>query len=119
MIEINDELDCCGINEIRSIGDNKNNPEQTIIDICSETYTSGKKGAFLMFTDINKKIAAKNLSKYILKNKLGTITKSPTSINPNSKNRLQVFIWTINKRNLKRFAKEHNIKDNDDNNFYD
>lgn len=110
MTQINDELDCCGINEIRSISDNRNNPEQTVIDVCKETYTEEKIGAFLLFTDINKREAGNNLAKYILKNDLGSIIKTPLAINPNSGNKLQAYIWTINKRNLKKFAKKHKVR---------
>lgn len=116
MSTINDELSCCGVNEIENIANNINNPEQTIIDVCAETYQNGKRGAFLIFTDNKQRTAGKKLAIYITKNKLGTVIKSPISINPNSKNKLQIFIWTINKRNLKRFAKEHDIYDNEEEN---
>ncbi len=97
-----ENLTCCGIHELADIDYARNKPEETILEICQDIYNNGNNCAFFLFTDIGKKIAGKNLEKYIIKHKLGTITKSPAKVNPNSGNSLTIWIWAIQKTNLKK-----------------
>lgn len=106
MIEIQG-LNCCGIDELVDIDFYKNEPKTVICDVCKTYFEDEKQCAFYMFSDINYKIAAKNLVKFIKKNKLGLITKSPSRVNPNSGNSLTIWLWTINKRNLKLYWKKN------------
>ena len=112
MIEIRDHIQCCGINELTPITDNTNNPKQTIKDACYQIYERGEKGAFVFFSDTGKKKAGINLKNFILENNLGTITESKSMINPNSRHKLQMWIWELNKRNLKNFWLNNKIENN-------
>lgn len=107
MIEINTEINCCGIGEIVDIIENENHPEITVLDICKEMYENDKRSAFLIFSDIGRKKGGINLKRYIKKHNLGTVTASPTAINSNSGNSLRMWIWTINKRNLRNYYIKH------------
>lgn len=100
-------LNCCGINEIDGIGDYKREPEKIVRDVCDRYFESTIKCAYYIFSDIGKKTAGKTLADYILKNKLGTITLPKTKINPNSKNSLNMWIWSINAANLKKYWAKH------------
>lgn len=48
-------------------------------------------------------------SAYILKNKLGDVIASQRRVNPNSGNRLKVWIWTLNKQGLKKWAENNKV----------
>jgi len=113
MIDING-LDCCGIKEIVDIDNYTENPKQIILDICEDYYKEEHMCAFYIFSDIQKKKAGKNLKNFIQKNKLGLITLSPIRINPNSGNSLRVYLWTIDKKNLKQYWHKNNNYDVDE-----
>lgn len=97
-----EDMQCCGINEIAGIIDD-NNPRETVKSVCESLFHDENNCAFMLFTDINKKIPGKNLEKYIKDNKLGKIVKSNSSINPNTRHSLTAWIWTLNKTNLKNW----------------
>lgn len=103
MITIGDRIDCCGVNELRPIQDYPTNPEQIVKDACKEIYKRGGTGAFLIFSDTGRKTAGKNLTKFIRKNRLGTVIKSQPKINPNSRHNLTVWVWALNKQNMRNF----------------
>ncbi|MFA5695834.1 MAG: hypothetical protein WC917_00010 [Bacilli bacterium] len=109
MIGINN-LDCCGIEELVDIADYETEPKTIIVDICTNYFENENQCAFYMFSDIQRKRSGKNLCKFIKKHKLGLITQSPSRVNPNSGNSLTIWIWTINKRNLRSFYSK-NCKD--------
>jgi hypothetical protein len=106
-------LECCGIKELIDIDDYRTEPEQIIEDVCEEYYIHEHRCAFYIFSDIQDKVAGKNLRKYILKNKLGTITMSPIRVNPNSDNSLRVYIWTISRANLRKYWYKNCRKDDE------
>ena len=93
---------CCGIDEIADIADH-DNPKEALKEVCHEIYYNDKTCAFMMFSDIGKKESGKALHKYITKNKLGTVTKSVSRINPNSDNSLAIWIWAMHRGNLKKW----------------
>lgn len=52
-------------------------------------------------------MGGKALAAYIKDNKLGTIISSEIRVNPNSKNKIQTWIWHVNKRALSKWLKEN------------
>ena len=98
-------LNCCGINEIADIYEN--HPDIITNQIAKDYVEKGNQSAFYIFSDIGDKKIGNSLAKYIKKNKLGLITKSPSRINPNSGNSLKVWIWTLNKQNLRNYWNKH------------
>lgn len=65
----------------------------------------------VLFTEVQPKGAivgyGKRLADYIEEHNLGTIVASTIATNPNSRNRLRGYIWTINKRALTAWHKKH------------
>jgi len=59
-------------------------------------------GAYYIFTGTSASVIDK-LVKYIEKNKLGTVYKTGYKRNPNSGNRLMVFIFAPNPRKMRRW----------------
>ncbi len=110
MTQINDELDCCGINEIRDINEHKNNPEKTIIGVCREIYQNWKNGAFLIYSDTGRHIAGKNLTNFIRENKLGKVRESSIKRNPNTRRQLKMWTWEINHKNLIKYWRQNKEK---------
>jgi len=101
-------MSCCGIQEIDGI--TEENSKDSIKTTCKAIFEEDEKCAFLIFTDINKKKHGKKLHKYIINNNLGQITKSPSKINPNSKHSLAIWLWTLNKPNLKQWWQQNKSK---------
>jgi hypothetical protein len=102
-----DGLNCCGINEIDGIGDYPNEPEKIIEDVCNTYIEEQRKCAYYIFSDIGKKTAGINLAEFITKNNLGLVTLLPTKINPNSRHSLNMWIWSVNAANLKKYWKKN------------
>lgn len=106
-IEIED-LACCGTCEINGI---KDNTPQYVIGAMHQYlfFTNGKevswrnRRVFAYFTDNRDKKFGNALEKYIKKESLGAIIKTQTRINPNSKNPLKVWVWTLNHDNIKKW----------------
>lgn len=108
-IKINENMCCCGIKEITGIGGEK--PTDVILDISyrlfSKEYEDDNSCAFMIFSDIKEKTTGKNLEKEIKKLNLGNVIRSKSKKNPNSNNSLAVWIWELNRTNLKKYFKEH------------
>lgn len=127
-MEINDDLNCCGVHELVGIG--RQSPEKFLEELVGENirHTTGGKSrhfdwllgtysdretplkvtysprcAFYIFTQAGRRAAyGKRLRDYIHSQKLGTVVTSPTKVNPNSKNPVTVFTWAFD---LKRLIK--------------
>ena len=97
-----ENMNCCGTQEITGIIDD-NDPKATVRTVCKRLFYEEENSAFMIFTDIDKKTPGKNLAKYIKSNNLGKTTKSDSRVNPNSRHSLTVWIWALNRTNLRRF----------------
>lgn len=64
-----------------------------------------KPSPFLIFSDV---VGCRGdlLYKRINEEKLGSVTKSVSAVNPNSENRIVVYVWKVNWRNFKRYVRE-------------
>ena len=81
------------------------------IDVIKEVVWNREDGSmypFYVFADIEDTNYTdhygRNLANYIKKNKLGDVVATQKRVNPNSGNRIQSWLWTVNKRNLRLFA---------------
>ena len=101
-----ESMNCCGTQEIVGIIDD-NDPKETTKTVCQKLFLDEDNCAFMIFTDIGKKKPGKNLEKYIKDNKLGKTTKSNSKVNPNSRNSLTVWTWTLNNTALKKWWNEN------------
>lgn len=107
---------CCGIKEIANIAEDRNSKE-TVRQLYEEIYENDKNASFFIFSDICRKKYGKNLHKYIIKNHLGEVIKSKSQINPNSSNSLTMWIWTLNRKNLKKWSIKNHKKEQTTNSY--
>lgn len=92
-------LTCCAIQEIDRPCKMAND---SLAEICRARYVDENTCAFYIYSAISgEDTGQKNLTKYIKSEKLGEVLKTKSSINPNSGNRITVWIWRVNKKNLK------------------
>lgn len=82
---------CCGVYDYHGI----HNLRAAKLIIQDIARTGNPHYAFLMFTDTHEIKCIQQLEQYIKDYRLGTTTRTPTLINPNSKNPLAVMIWGI------------------------
>lgn len=94
---------CCGLIEFEDIC--LSDPEESVLLYCEGTLDEGYYVPFVLFTDIKPYKHAKKLIAYIKKHGLGSIVKTATKKNPNSKHRLKVYVWTVDQRAIKKWYK--------------
>lgn len=108
------ELDCCAVAEIYGL---ENNPQTTLENMCEDWVvmtkedfwrTSRFNGTYFIFTDISQSMSGDALAKYIKRHKLGRTTTLPYRKNPNSVNKVKVWLWSVNIRALKKWYKNIN-----------
>ncbi len=120
--EIEDSEISCGVSQLFSLN---NEPVATISDIAEYVFTPDElDGApnftFLIFSDCDKKDGLSNgqkLAQYIRDKRLGSIVASRARINPNTENKIRVWIWGVSFKALEKFYKidreEINENEND------
>lgn len=84
---------CCGVKDYHGL---MQTPTATLKYVGSQIYSWGQGCAFVMFTDTGMASRAEEIKRYIAQYNLGKVTVSHTERNPNSGNRLTVYIWAIN-----------------------
>lgn len=101
---------CCGVKDYNGLCGFT--PKQVLQRISRSWFERRKegRGAFLMFTDVNGVKKGLAVKKYIEDSKLGTVTKSPSRKNPNSRNKITVFLWAINKQKFYKWAKDNHLE---------
>ncbi len=108
-VQVN-QTQCCGFKEIDGI-EYANTPEETkqaLKDVCRDFF-DGEDAAFLFFTGVSKERYGQKFKALILKNKLGTIIETKAKRNPNSGNAIKAWVWTVNRKNFKEYAKKHKL----------
>lgn len=104
------EFQCCGLGEMGGIS-SFDNPEM----LCKAalSYRNSLEVpivSHLIFTQASgtKRLSGYgyNLAKYIIANGLGHVAASEPGENPNSGNYVTVFVWTLNERGIRRWAKK-------------
>jgi hypothetical protein len=85
---------CCGIREIDGLSGHRT-PEAVLKDLRGR-FHEDHKWRHAVFSQAGKRSTyGKRFAAYITKEKLGTVVETETKVNPNSKNPLKAFIWTI------------------------
>jgi hypothetical protein len=98
-----EETSCCGLRELSDLSDTIADNVRTVWEDMKDHETFYP---HVFFTDAyarGEKASGTNgykLAQLIEKNKLGVITASPAKINPNSGNKLVVWVWTVDKKAL-------------------
>ena len=127
-IVVEDSLSCCGMAEIDGISEYQRDPdgERMAIDILTDRDFDWEKKkdiirlyipfvGHLIFTqagnDRKRDGYGYKLMRYIRDNDLGTVVVSAPGANPNHEGRfVHVFVWTMNKRGIRAWARKLKIK---------
>ena len=104
MAYIETEIQCCGIKELNGIEDN-DEPDEILGSIWEEWFENTPR-AFMFFScrpldgprikNIFKQTEGHRLASYIKTNSLGKIYKMSPKVNPNSGNRIHMWVWAVN-----------------------
>jgi hypothetical protein len=97
-------MNCCGIKELAPI--ESFTPDGAIRNVARRTMwgPSGRKDVlewptnfrFLIFSQAGTRAKyGTNMVKFIEDNKLGTVVEGGNGINPNSRRRVRVWVWTV------------------------
>jgi hypothetical protein len=84
-------LACCGVRELADI-------RASIFPENALEALDHTKTAFVVFTDVAPYEYGVSLAAYIRKRKLGTVVTMIPKKNPNSGNRLKVWLWSIDQK---------------------
>lgn len=119
-MSILEDTTCCGVDEINGL---EKKPLETLLAVCRDKYdawSGGAQHAFIIFTDTMSSRRGVRLAEYITEHKLGVLYKTEKAKrNPNSGNRIMVWIWSPNERELKKWWKKNDpeASSNDDDNY--
>lgn len=115
------ETACCGVKEIDGImGQRSRIIVRDAIRGLLEFYDDGMNlnCAFLTFSEVikgkkkeYKRQYGAELAEYIKENKLGTVKKSISKVNPNSGNTIRMYIWETKPENMMNWFKENFPRD--------
>lgn len=115
---INNMLDfqstsCCGVDEIVDLG-SRNTTRGAMLDVCNNYIRREWNNsfvddfpAFLSFTGVMKYGYGQEFANFIRKNKLGTVRESVARVNPNSGNRIKMWIWAVNRTAMRKWYKDN------------
>ena len=109
-----DSMNCCGLREASGLQDTP--IEECIYEVARSRFGyEGEKFGFIIFSEEASYRRGSTLKAYIKKHELGTVVQSPVEVNPNTGNRLRIYIYTIHQVNLlKWWNKNGNSSDMDD-----
>lgn len=114
-----ESMECCAIREIARL---ESNPVTVITSTMRHTEDDGDQvPAFFTFSDTSRSRAGKNLAKYIKSSRLGSALKTRSKRNPNTSNRVTVWVWSIDRPRLQRWWKKNKPKETEgdtNNDFY-
>lgn len=101
---------CCGMQELMQIHDD-DDPLKSVMSVDPHDQ------AFIIFSSVKELVGGyevgNRLARFIEKNKLGKVLSSNPAVNPNSKNHVKAFVWTINKAALTKFQTKIRKTDED------
>lgn len=103
-------LECCGIAELDGISAER--PETIIKQLFRDMYCYGEfNGTYAVFSNAIRFKSGNALARFIRVNKLGSVQAAGRpKRNPNSGNQLKVWMWSINRRALERWAQKNGFK---------
>ena len=102
---------CCGVREIIGISEGDDVSEQ-VKDIIEDL--DSRDIPLLIFTATvveggDEVSYGQDLADYIKENKLGSVVKSRSKLNPSSGNWIRAYIWSVNGKGVRAYAKKHDI----------
>lgn len=84
---------CCGLSELANIQGNKD-PLSILLDIAPKVMQA--KRSFLVYSCNDQGDIGDELSLFIKDMGLGTVKRTRQKLNPNSGNKLRVYLWDVN-----------------------
>lgn len=100
---------CCGIREMHHLA--RTTPINAVKDVYRTRILSGSRFVYVMYTATTRGKYGGKLHDYINNNDIGTSTHvMGPHRNPNSNNKINVWIWRINKAGLTRWGTGKNIR---------
>lgn len=124
MSELDSSQISCGISELFDL---ENSPSSTLTHAFTMSYWPygspeekeiiGLDFAFVIFSDTVQRGYGSKLAAFIKSHKLGTIIPSQIKTNPNTKNKIRMWIWQINPTALERWLKKEIEIDDDADDF--
>lgn len=70
-----------------------------------EPIFQGIRGAYGIFSGVKDEKYAQRFAAYIKRHKLGKVIKAPERVNPNSENKLCVYMWVFDQRAIAKWVK--------------
>ena len=102
-----EELSCCGIREFDGLVTSPQSNVKEMIKNWLNEKENGSPYTFILFSDIHTTTRGINTAKYIKNNKLGSIKETRKKRNPNTGNILKIWIWAINEKTTRQWAKQN------------
>ena len=115
---INTAMSCCGVRELHNLRWHKN-PKVAMKDFCREIrplksrYSPDfpprprDKFRYAIFTSHRKGKYGLAFANYITEQKLGKVISTGDNINPNTRNSVNVWVWTVNHERLSKWKAVH------------
>jgi len=98
---------CCGMQVIDGLDQSSG---RIMKDICKwkyPEYGNGGEQAFLVFTDDIEEKNGERFAKFIKRKGLGELYVTPARLNPNSENKIKVWVWAPHEEKLMDWYKNH------------
>ena len=93
----------CGV---RQLSDLSIDPSDDVAEVAYEIFHEEEDFTFVLFSDIEYTGRGIALAEFIKKKGLGTIVKSRVKVNPNTGNKIRVYIWGLNRQRLFPYLKD-------------
>lgn len=118
---INTDLSCCGTREIDGLS-SYDNPEEAMKALFDgtkgyDTFYDDQSFRFVYFTEaipsgkrINSVNYGKQFAAYIEKENLGKVTAIPHEVNPNTGNKVGVFVWVVDWNGVHKWFRDHTVQ---------
>lgn len=109
-MNIEDSMVSCGVHEIYGL---KKSPRQNIKDFAQQHWDSYEQEwwefvPFVIFSDTVKSGSGQKLADFITSNDLGIVRTLRARTNPNSGNKIKVWLWSVNIPEVKTYANKKN-----------
>lgn len=102
----------CGVQQLYGVG--YNTPSAVIRTAFRGQGDPDRFTAHIVFSDVfsdseDHVVGGQRLAEFIKERKLGTVVASPGRVNPNSGNRIKVWVWTPHRANLRAFLARRKV----------
>lgn len=113
--DLNDQLTCCGINEIESL-QQMQDVKRFVLELADRFFNEDSDQelpAFIIFSTV-KGDKGQELAKFIEKNGMGQVAHMRPRKNPNTGSMITMWCWGLNKKTLKMWWAKNVVDTNVD-----